>query len=1022
VHRNTLARHATILDALPVNIALLDAEGKVISVNQTWRNFALANAMTDPQFGVGRNYLEICDAASGPEREDAAAVAVGIRALLRGETHSFSIEYSCHAPGEERWFLLTAAPLSAGAAGIVVMHLNITVRRRVQEVLLESEQRFSAAFEFAPIGVALVSPDGRRWLRANRALCDLLGYSEQELQQLSVQAVSHPDDAASSLAEVRRGLDRGTDNFQMEKRYVHRNGQIIDVLVSISLIRDAKGTPVNFVTHVLDMTARQLAERQLRASNLKFHQLADNITDAFWIRSADMSEVQYVSPAFERIWGRTLQSLYAAPHEWSAFVHVEDRESVRTAFHQILGPAATVDLEYRIVRPDDEVRWVHVRGTQVRDAGGSLINIIGIVTDITDRKRVADELQIERQRLVSAQQVAKVGDWETDLATFAVQWSEETNRIFERKPQEAVTHSDFLQLVHPGDRHDVEAAFRRSLTTSGPHRFEHRVLLGDGSIKYVEERWRVIFGADGVAIRAVGTSQDISERKRAEIALRDSKRRLRDIIDGLGPSIFVGLLTPHGVVLEVSRSPLEGTVPTNNIVGRPFAEIGWWNDLPEVQQQLRDAIERASLGEPSRFDLRACGHDKKFVDIDFTLRPLYDERGDVIFLVSSAVVITDRKQAEAALRRSQKMEAVGQLAAGVAHEFNNILQTIMSMAALTRIRAVSPEVIQIAGQMEVQLRRGAEVTRQLLAASRHQELTRTPLDMCEQVANTRDLLRRLIPQNIEIVVDPGPESAWVEADVGQLQQVLLNLAINARDAMPDGGVLSLRVLSTETEVSVEVEDNGTGFDDDAREHLFEPFFTTKDVGKGTGLGLAVVYGIVEQHGGRIEARSTPGEGSVFRVTLPRTFLAPDIVGPAMESATSTVSGSILVVEDAEGVREGLTLLLGLEGYTVVSVGSGEEAIALPNDPVPDLLLSDLSLPGIGGVALATALCARWPALKVTFMTGYLEDTTRDIARERGWDVLRKPFDIHSLSQHLALKLAGQSSSGTAPSTALLTKS
>lgn len=889
----------------------------------------------------------------------------------------------------------------------------IETLHEAQEVLQQTERRFSAAFEFAPIGVGLVSPDGERWLRANRALCDLLGYSEEELQQLTVQEVSHPEDANQSLSAVRRGIDAETDNVQLEKRYIHRDGHIINVLVSISLIRDPNGTPLYFVKHILDVTARNLADQQLRASNAKFHQLANNITDAFWIRSADMSEVQYVSPAFERIWGRPRDSLYTAPHEWSNFVFPEDRESVRDAFREITGSTPTVDLEYRITRPSGEIRWIHVRGTQVRDAAGTLINIVGIVTDITDRKRLADELQLERQRLVLAQQVAKVGDWETDLATLAVLWSEETHRIFETDPACPITHSSFLELVHPDDRAAVAAKFSESLSKREPQWSEHRLLLPDGRIKYVEERWQVVFDSAGIALRAVGTCQDISERKLAEIALRDSQRRLRDIIDGLGPSIFVGLLTPEGVILEVSRSALEGSASASHeILGRAFVDTDWWRDLPEERQRVQAAIERGSRGEPSRFDLQTRGRAGTLIDIDFTLQPLFDEQGKVTFLVPSAIVITERKQAEAALRHAQKLEAVGRVAAGVAHEFNNILQTLMSMTTIARLRDVSPEIVRITGEMDVQLRRGAEVTRQLLAASRHQELTRTRVDLCEQVTTARDLLRRLLPENIEILVELCPGPAWIEADAGQLQQVLLNLAINARDAMPEGGVLILRVLRNADEVVLEVEDNGEGFDDRIHEHLFEPFFTTKEVGLGSGLGLAVVNGIVEQHGGRIEAHSTPGTGSLFRMTLPATLREPEAVTVTAEPQASPASGRILLVEDEEGVREGLTLLLDLEGYEVTAVPCGEDALALPVDPAPDLLLSDLSLPGICGDELATALCARWPSLIVTLMTGYLEDPARDLARLRGWDVLRKPFDIETLHRHLALKLGTRSSSSS----------
>lgn len=871
--RSTLMQQAAVLDALPAHIALLDAGGSIVSVNETWRAFATANGMSDPSQGVGQNYLAVCDAAA-ESCEDARLVAAGIRAILQGDTAAFSIEYPCHSRGRQSWFGLTVTPLASRATGAVVMHLEVTSRRKAEEVLQESEERFSGAFEFAPIGVALVSPDGTRWLRANRVLSGLLGYSEEELQTLTVQELTHPDDIAMSTQNVGRAIDGGARTFQLEKRYIHRNGQIIDALLSISLIRDAEGQPLYFVSHILDVTERNRAEAELRLSNQRFVQLAKNINDVFWIRSPDMRRVLYVSPAWERIWGRGLETLHDSPQEWISFVAPEDRARVSAGFESLTGESATIDMEHRIIRPDGEVRWIHVRATQVRDDAGVLINIIGIVTDIT-------------------------------------------------------------------------------------------------------------------------------ERKQNEVALRESRQRLRDIIDGLGPSVFVGLLTPEGILIEINRSPLDATgMKPSDVIGRHFADCPWWNGMPEVQQQVRDAIGRAARGEASRFDVRSRGLAGKFIDTDFSLQPLCDENGRVAFLVPSSIVITERKQAEAALRHSQKMEAVGQLAAGVAHEFNNILQALMSMATITRIRGVSPEIVKIAGEMEVQLRRGARVTQQLLAASRHQELTRTHLDLVDRVATAHELLRRLIPENIRIVVESCAVPASMEGDAGQLQQVLLNLAINARDAMPDGGTLTLRAVCSGEEVALEVEDDGCGFDATAREHIFEPFFTTKDIGKGTGLGLAVVHGIVEQHGGRIEVRSHPGQGTLFRLIFPRIATVPAVPDLIPETALPQASGRILLVEDEEGVREGLTLLLTMAGYEVVAVSGGEEALALPATPVPDLLLSDVSLPGVGGPALATLLRTRWPDLKVTLMTGNLEAATRRTAEEQGWDVLQKPFDIEVLSEHL----------------------
>ncbi len=740
------SRHMTILDALPAHIAVLDRDGLIVSVNETWRRLACASSLRDGIEGVGRSYLDVCEEATG--FAEAGEIAAGVRSILRGETNALSVEYQCHSDPERRWFLLTVRPFSGGA---VVMHQALREQIERREQRREIDTRFSGAFEFAPIGVALVSPDGQRFLKVNRALCDLFGYSEEELRTRTIQDLTHPDDVEVGITNVTQALSGGVRSFQLEKRYTHRNGTVIEAMLSASLVRDGNGTPLHFVAHIQDITKRKEAENELRASNERFNQLANNITDAFWIRSPDMQTVQYVSPAFETIWGRPVEYLYTHPHEWADFIVPEDRDRVVSTFAELTGGREKLDLEYRIMRPGGEVRWIRSRGYQVRNAEGELTRNIGIVTDITERK-----------------------------------------------------------------------------------------------------------------------------------------------------------------------------------------------------------------------------------------------------------------QAEAELRQAQKMDAVGQLAAGVAHEFNNILQTLMSMATISRLNGASRETVRIASVMEEQIRRGASVTRQLLLSSRREALSKMPTDLREQVSSAKELLQRLVPENIRIVLETSQEPAIVEGDAGQIQQVLLNLAINARDAMPDGGTLTLRVVSSENEVSLEVQDDGFGFDDDTRDHLFEPFFTTKKVGEGTGLGLAVVYRIVEQHGGRIEVQSGPGEGSLFRVILPASSGTPVVTQSPDASGMSQGSGLVLLVEDEDGVREGITMLLEMFGYKVIAAGRGEDALALPRTPVPDLLLSDVSLPGISGPALAGQLSTRWPSMKVTLMTGYLEEATRSLARKHGWEVFQKPFEMDELTRHVAEAMRGES--------------
>ena len=1026
--RSELAKRAAILDALPATIAMIDSSGTIVSVNDAWRRFALANGMPEPARGPGRNYLEVCDNAVGPEAAEIRRIGAGIRSVLAGDEDFFSVEYACHSPAEERWFFMTVTPLADGASGgAVVMHVDVTVRRRAEEAmertmerLQESEVRYRALVDWSPEAVA-VTRDGRI-LFMNPAAVRLMGAArEEELVGRPMSDFIDPD--AAGLAGRRTQNVRGAVAPLIVERLVRLDGTVIDVeLQSRSLIYG--DAPATF-SSIRDVTERKKVEDQLRASDQKFQQLADHLTDAFWIRSADMKTVHYISPAFERIWGRPVDVLYNEPLSWPTFILEEDREYALSSFAALTTGVTNVDIEYRIVRPDGNIRWIRARAFQMRNEEGVVVRNIGIATDITEKHRVtealrasnaeqrqlAQQLEVEKARLVAAQQVAKVGSWELDLETMAVLWSAETHRIFETDPNDAVTHELFLSRVHPEDRAAVHRALMESRDQRGPCSIEHRVLLADGRVRFIEERWHFTLDERGQPVRAVGTCQDISDRKLAEISVESARRRLRDIIDGLGPSMFVGLLTPEGILVEINRPALEAAgLKAEDVLGRPFAETLWWAISPDVQEQLREAIVRAAQGEASRYDVRVGGADGSVVDLDFSLQPLRDDTGKVVFLIPSASVVTERKRAEGALRQAQKMEAVGQLAAGVAHEFNNILQTLLSMATITRLRGMSPEMVKIAGEMEAQIRRGASITRQLLVVSHKVEMTRKSVDLRAQVGIAHDLLRRLMPENIEIVVEVTDEQTCVEGDEGQLQQVLLNLAINARDAMPRGGRLTLRVAARTSEAILEVEDNGEGIDEKTRERIFEPFFTTKDVGQGSGLGLSVVYGIIEQLGGTIEVSSAPGVGTLFRVVLPRTSDEPSAVEVAADAQMPGNTGSILLVEDEAGVREGLTLLLQEAGYQVRSAGSAEEALRLPLSPAPDLLLSDVSLPGMGGPSMARLLRKRWPSVRVVLMTGYIAAGTREVSIEEGWNILQKPFDFDALINVLAEAMA-QGTSG-----------
>ena len=386
-----------ILNALPAHVALIDADGVILSVNESWRRFATANALQGPDFGMAQNYLAVCERAHGDCAEEAHAAAVGIRRVLLGEAGDFAIEYPCHSPTQQRWFRLTVAPLRQDPrAGAVVMHVNITERKLAEKAAQRSQKRLRDLIDgLGPsMFVGLMTPQGTM-LEVNRPALvaaglkpeDVLGKPFEEIHLWGVQP--------RMLEAIRRGSRGEASHYDALMRA--EEGRLIDVDFSLQPVRDETGEVIFLVLSANVITERKQTENALRESNEKFQQMAAHITDAFWIRSSDMRDVHYISPAFERIWGRSMESLSTNPQQWTDFILPEDRERVESAFAALTGEARSLDLEYRITRPDGDIRWIRARGFQVRDAADKLVRLTGIVTDITEQKLA--ELEIARTNL-----------------------------------------------------------------------------------------------------------------------------------------------------------------------------------------------------------------------------------------------------------------------------------------------------------------------------------------------------------------------------------------------------------------------------------------------------------------------------------------------------------------------------------------------------------------------------------------------------------------------------------------------
>ncbi len=636
---------------------------------------------------------------------------------------------------------------------------------------------------------------------------------------------------------------------------------------------------------------RTREERRIRESETRFRQLADNIQEVFWMLDLDTKAIIYVSPAYESIWGRTCEGLYANPRDWTEAIAVEDIDRVLAAASR--EAEGGYDVEYRVVRPDGSMRWIHDRAFPVRDAEGRVFRVAGIAEDITGRKR----------------------------------------------GEEALRHS--------------EAKFSTAFRSS----------------------------PDGLALARVPDG------------------RLLDVNDAF---------------LRISGYARE------EIIGRTTTELGLWADPADREEYLRRLQQGAHVRDLEG-PFRNKAGERRHCLISGELVRL----GDEVLSLTTLRDVTDekraageRRQLESQLRQAQKMEAIGRLAGGVAHDFNNMLGVILGYTDRElSLRSESDPVYASLVSIREAAERSAELTRQLLAFSRQQKVEPRVLDLNAQVAGMEKLLRHTIGEDIALSLSLSPGLWPVRMDPSQVDQALVNLAINARDSMAGGGRLAVETRNVMVDealcrrlpearpgpyVMLSVTDNGSGMDDETRERAFEPFFTTKPESKGTGLGLATVYGIVKQNEGFTDLASALGQGTVVRLYLARADAVPaDAPVPAAPGAPPARGReTILLVEDERNLRELTARLLTDLGYRVLAAPGPLEALALCDDPSGpiDLLLTDVVMPEMNGRQLADAVRSQRSSTRVLFMSGYTQEAVAERGvSTAGMPFLAKPFSLAALS-------------------------
>ena len=660
----------------------------------------------------------------------------------------------------------------------------------------------------------------------------------------------------------------------------------------------------------------------------------------------------------------------------------------------------------RYVRKDGEDVWVDLTVAAVRHGDGSLSHFVSAFTDVSERRRVEAQLAEQEESLRQIAENIREAFYIADgnlrqilyvSPAYETIWGRSRESLF-RNP------GSFLEAAHPSDRERLARGFadlRRGVEIAD---IEFRIVRGDGEIRWILGRSTPLRDAAGEVYRIAGVAMDITDRKRADERLRRSEADYRGLVEQAPIGIFRN--TRSGRFLSVNPAMVR-------MLGYASAEEVLALDIPRdvytdaaVREPILRALEREGeyRGEAvwkrrdgTQITVRLTGH---------TVR----EAGRIEYFEGLAEDVTQQRQLEEQFRQAQRLEAVGRLAGGVAHDFNNILTAITGYSEmLLQDLPAGDRKRQDVDEIRASAKRAADLTRQLLAFSRKQVLQARVLDVNTVVQTLDRMLRRLIGEDVKLELALGSALGAVRADPGQLEQVILNLAVNARDAMPHGGRLTIETADARLDASyarghpgsapgrhvmIAVTDSGTGMDAETRAHLFEPFFTTKEMGKGTGLGLATVYGIVRQSGGSVWVYSEPGRGATFKIYLPVVDEPLDAVEDAVRVPVSGGTEVVLLAEDDPAVRSVVADVLGQRGYRVLRAPDGQAALemARAHAGAIQLLVTDVVMPGMTGRELADALAAERPGLRTVYMSGYTDDAViRHGVLQEGMAYLQKPF-------------------------------
>lgn len=969
--RERLRREAA--ERARAGVAVLDASGRIVLVNESFKRL-LHRSEADL---IGKDLVSFIES-------DPFGLWEHLRDLIDTRTSDDMIEASLGRPdGTSIDAEISAIPLDPGGPGALELTLTDATRRvRLERVARDTTTLLQDLIDQAPAAV-FIKDAGGRYLLVNRAFERGIGLTRQQLV-----GSRDADVLPSGSVEQIRANDRAviqTGDVQEFEEAVH-NADGLRIFRSVRFpLRWAGQTMVGCIS--VDVTESREVERALSVSEMRFEAIAAAIDFHVWLAEPDLSRVLYTNRAYETIYGEPSERLLGDPRSFLQRVHPDDRATVLDAS---AGSPRTEEQEFRIVRPDGVERVLRTKAFPVRDSGGRVVAIAGIAQDVTESKRErarVDALARQFEDVIESMSdafVALDSEWRYSYV------NRRAGEMFGREPADLVGKNIWTEFPD-GVGQPFYDVYMRVMSERVPMTFEDYYAPWD--------RWfenRVSPTADGISI----FFQEITERKHLTLQLEEQAARF-DIANVL------------------VRSPVDNRILYWNEGAQRLYGFSREEALGQLAHELlrtrapmsfEDLIAHLEVEGAWEGTVRRTRKDGKRLDIALRSVLQRDSAGRSAAIVEVATDISDlvstareRDELRARLTQADRLDSLGQLAGGVAHDFNNLLGVILSNLgfALEATPAESPAHADVQEALRA-AERAIGLTQQLLVFARHGQAQVSPVDLNMVINDMTTMLRRLIGEHIELRPDLDAELPLVEADRTQLEQAIVNLIVNAGDAMPDGGVVTISTRSAISasrdgrDVVLDVTDTGVGMTPEVLEHALDPFFTTKAPGRGTGLGLATVYGAVTQAGGSIEIQSEPGAGARVTLLLPaseRSLIEPGVLRDAARGPAS--GGTILVVDDEPSLRRVARRILERSGYEVLEAAGVAEALEVANEArgAVSLALIDLRLADGSGSDLAARITGRWPRTRVVFVSGYSGEV--DTGQLRG-ELVAKPYRSEDL--------------------------